>query len=259
VLKLGGSVITKKEKDMTPNLDSIDRLAKEIKEAEAEQLIIVHGGGSFGHPLAKQYNIIEGFRKASQIEGLVKTHMAMVKLNRIVVEALINHNIAVFPVSPSSCVVSKSGRINNFYFDTLNTILNVNFTPVLYGDTIFDDEIGFTILSGDQLAVKLAIQLQADKLIFGADVDGLHAVDPKTDGSARLISNITLAELKGMLQDISGSRTVDVTGGMLGKISELINMVDIDIQTIIVNAAKEGNIYKALKGENVIGTLIKSK
>ena len=57
VLKLGGSVITEKERNLTPNLNSIDRLAREIAEANVKGLMIVHGGGSYGHPLAKQYNI----------------------------------------------------------------------------------------------------------------------------------------------------------------------------------------------------------
>ncbi len=259
VLKLGGSVITEKERALTPNISSLNRLAKEIYEAKAEQLIIVHGGGSFGHPLAKQYNIIEGFKEPSQIEGLVKTHLAMLDLNKLVVEALIKHNIAAFPIAPSSCVVSKGGRISTIYYDSLNAILNEKFVPVLFGDTIFDNEIGFTILSGDQLAVKLATQFKADKLIFGADVDGLYTKDPKTDSSAQLISRITLLELKAMLQDICGSRNVDVTRGMLGKTSELMRLTNMKIQTLIINATREGNVYKALKGESVIGTLIISK
>jgi isopentenyl phosphate kinase len=252
-------VITVKERAMTPDFDSINRLAKEIGEAQVKQLIIVHGGGSFGHPIAKQYQITQGFKNSSQIEGLAKTHLAMLKLNEIVVEALINHNIAGFSIAPSSCIVSKGGRIDSFYIDALITSLHENLVPVLYGDAIFDDRIGFTILSGDQLAVQLAIRLQASKLIFGADVDGLHSIDPKTNSEAQLIPKITLLQLNEMLHDIRGSRAVDVTGGMFGKASELMNLTGVNTQVLILNAAKEGNVYKALKGEKVIGTIVESK
>ncbi len=259
VLKLGGSVITEKERNLTPNLNSIDRLAREIAEANVKGLMIVHGGGSYGHPLAKQYNIKEGYKDASQIEGLLKTHQTMLELNKLVVDSLIYHNIAAFSVAPSSCVVTKAGRIKTFYDDALRMFLKTGFVPVLFGDTVLDTEIGFTILSGDQLVATLATEFNATKLVFGVDVDGLYTTDPKADASAQLISNTTFEELKKMMPKIRGSKTTDVTGGMLGKVLEIINMMNASIQVIIVNAIREGNIYKALRGEKVVGTIIREE
>lgn len=256
MLKLGGSVITDKEKTMTPNLDAIQRLAKETADSHVERLIIVHGGGSFGHPLAKQYMIKEGYEKPSQIEGFLKTHQAMLELNKLVVDALICHNIAAFSFSPSSCVVTKAGRIQIFYDGILTRLLDTGFVPVLFGDAVLDNNRGFTILSGDQLVSALATKFKANEIIIGADVDGLYTVDPKTDASAQLISHITLQKLKTLLHNIEEAKVTDVTGGMLGKILELIPAVSADIPTIIVNAAKEDNVYKALRGEKVVGTLI---
>jgi len=259
VLKLGGSVITDKEKPMTQNLDAIQRLAKEIADANVERLIIVHGGGSFGHPLAKQYKIKEGYEEQSQIEGFSKTHQAMLELNKHVVDALIHHNIAAFSVSPSSFIITKAGRIQVFYDSTLTRLLDTGFVPVLFGDAVLDNKIGFTILSGDQLVATLATRFKADKIIIGADVDGLCTSDPKTDVSAQLIPHITLQRLKALLHNIEEAKVTDVTGGMLGKILELIPAINADIPAIVVNAAKEGNIYKALKEEEVIATLIEKE
>jgi len=259
VLKLGGSVITNKEKPMTPNLENIQQLAKEIADASVERLLIVHGGGSFGHPLAKQYKIREGFREPSQIEGFSKTHQAMQELNKLVVGALIRHNIAAFPVSPSSCIVTKAGRIEIFCDSTLTKLLAMGFVPVLFGDTVLDSSIGFTILSGDQLVAVLATRFKADKIVLGVDVDGLFTADPKSDASARLIPHVTLLELKTLIYNVEEAKVTDVTGGMLGKMLELIPAISAGIMTVIVNAAKEGNAYKALKGEKVIGTLIEKE
>ena len=47
------------------------------------------------------------------------------------------------------------------------------FTPVLYGDAVLDDKLGFTVLSGDQLVAYLAIKYKASKIVIGADTDGL--------------------------------------------------------------------------------------
>jgi isopentenyl phosphate kinase len=259
VLKLGGSVITQKEKPMTPNLDAIKRLAREIAEADVERLIIVHGGGSFGHPLAKQYSIKEGYEEPSQIEGFSKTHQAMLELNKLVVDALIRNNIPAFSVSPSSCIVTKAGRIQIFYDSTLIRLLNTGFVPVLFGDAVLDNNTGFTILSGDQLIAVLATKFNAEKIIIGADVDGLYTADPKTNTSAQLIPHITLRELQALLHNIEEAKVTDVTGGMLGKILELIPAIDAGIQAFVVNAVKEDNVYKALKGERVVGTLIEKE
>jgi len=86
VLKLGGSVITEKAKPLTPNLKAVKRLAEEISDAKVTSLVVVHGGGSFGHPVASMYKIAEGFADKGQLVGFSKTHEAMVSLNKIVVQ-----------------------------------------------------------------------------------------------------------------------------------------------------------------------------
>jgi len=260
MLKLGGSVITRKEKPLTANLSVIKRLASEISSAKAAPLVVVHGGGSFGHPLAKRYAIKEGYKnKASQTLGFALTHQAMASLNKLVVDALIRKNIPAIAVSPSSCIVTKSGRINTMSEEPLKKLLQTGFVPVLYGDAVLDSDMGFTILSGDQLLAYLAMRLNADRIIVGIDVDGLYTADPKRDSSARLVSHITLKELKDMRQQIEEAKVTDVTGGMLGKIAELIPAIEHGVDVLIVNATKPKNVCKALKGEKIIGTLIEKE
>jgi isopentenyl phosphate kinase len=171
-------------------------------------------------------------------------------------EALIRHNIPAVEVHPSSCVVTKAGRILNMEMKPLRKMLKMGFVPVLYGDAVLDSEKGFAILSGDQLVSSLAIKLGAGSIIMGADVDGLYTTDPKTDSSAHLIDHITLEELKSLKHKIEGSKSTDVTGGMLGKMLEVTLAIEHEIQTVIVNATKSRRVYKALKGEKVIGTII---
>jgi isopentenyl phosphate kinase len=256
VLKLGGSVITDKEKKLTPNLSAIERLTKEISRANVSPLVLVHGGGSFGHPVAEQYGLNKGYNDSSQIMGFSITHQAMTKLNKLIVGSLINHNIPAVEVQPSSCVVTKAGRIQTMEQRPMRKMLEMGFVPVLYGDTIFDSETGFDILSGDQIVSSLAINLNARRIVVGVDVDGLYTGDPKTDSGARLIWHVTLEELKNLEHQIEGSKVTDVTGGMLGKMFELKPAVEHGIQTMIVNATEPNRVYKALKGEKVVGTVI---
>jgi isopentenyl phosphate kinase len=255
-LKLGGSVITEKDKPLTANLNAIERLSREISKAGVSRLILIHGGGSFGHPLAKQYSLKEGYKDRTQLFGVSETRQAMETLNNFVVDALLREKIAAVSLQPSAFIVTKSGRINLIEEHILKGLLEMGFLPVLYGDVVFDFDLGFTILSGDQIAASLALRLNANQIILGIDVDGLYTSDPKSDPKARLISHITVSELRSMQSLIREPRVTDVTKGMLGKISELIPAVEKGIPALIVNAAKPNNIYKALKGKRVKGTTI---
>ena len=255
ILKLGGSAITHKTKPKTANMRIINNLAKEISTAKTQRLIIVHGGGSFGHPLAKKYALTKGYKDSSQIIGLAQTHEAMTVLNGIIVNALIRHNIPAVSVAPSSFIITKGGRIQKLDIDIVTKLLKMGFVPVLYGDAVLDSERGFAILSGDQLIAKLAIVLNAERVIIGVDVDGFYTAEP-SDSSAVLISHITANELR-KLQDHAGkSRATDVTGGMRGKIIELIPAIEHGVRAVIVNATKPDTVRKALCNEPVIGTLI---
>ena len=257
ILKLGGSVITKKEKPLTPNKPAIKRLAKEISKAKVEKLVIIHGGGSYGHPLAKEYELNQGFKNTVQLIGFSKTRWAMSTLNALIVEALVNCGVPAVAVCPSSFIITKHGRIEKADWKVVAKLLEMGFVPVLYGDAILDSSIGFTILSGDQLVAELAIKFDAERIVIGVDVDGLYTSDPKTNASAKLIREINLEKLNEYQSMIESSKTVDVTGGMLGKISELKRAIQHGITVLIVNALKPNKIYKALRNERVVGTLIK--
>lgn len=256
LLKLGGSVITKKDEASTPNFQAITRLAKEICRAEASPIIIVHGGGSYGHPTARTYRIAEGFKDKRQLLGFSETHEAMVSLNRLVVKALVDCGLPAFGIAPSSFAVTRQRRIQVFEDEPLKQALKIGLVPVLYGDAVLDYEQGFAILSGDQIIAVLAVRMNAERLIMGADVDGLYTADPKVDPSAHLISHLALKDLQQLRVKIGEAQVPDVTGGMLGKVSELMLPIEHGVQTIIVNALKQDNVYKALKGEEVVGTKI---
>jgi len=259
VLKLGGSAITYKAHPQRANMRIIDRLAKEIEDAKTSRLIIVHGGGSFGHPLAKKYAINEGFHNPAQRLGFAETHEAMTVLNNLIMKALIRHNIPAVAVSPSSFILTKQGRIQELDTNIITRMQETGFVPVLYGDTVLDLEKGFAILSGDQLTARLAIELGAERIIIGVDVDGLYTADPKEDSSAKRLQRVTARELEKFHYGTKTLKVTDVTGGMHGKIIELIPAIEHGVRAVIVNAKKHDTIRKALCNERVAGTLIEKE
>ena len=259
ILKIGGSVITDKNGELAARTEVINRLAEEIQKANVKKLIIVHGGGSFGHPTAQKYGIKEGLKDEAQKIGFAETHHVMTVLNGLVMDSLVWHNISAFSIAPSCCVVTENGRIKFCDDAVLKSLLNMGFVPVLYGDAVLDEKLGFTVLSGDQIAAYLASRFGVSKIIIGADTDGLYNADPKLVRNAKLCMHLTLNELEKVKSKLGGSTVADVTGGMFGKIAEIAPVVAQGVQVAMVNATKPNRLYKALIGEAVEGTIIEKE
>ncbi|MGP3668131.1 MAG: isopentenyl phosphate kinase [Candidatus Bathyarchaeota archaeon] len=259
VLKLGGSAITDKAKPCYVKLNVLKRVVKEIAEAKQYPLVIVHGGGSFGHPLAEKYKLNVGFKGEWQVEGFVKTHQAMMSLNKIVVDMLIKEGVNAASIQPSAFLLTRKGRVTFFKGEVLRRMLKLKIVPVLYGDVVIDKDKGFTILSGDQLVAKIALTFKAERIVLACDVDGVYTSNPKIDKKAEMFRVLDLKQLKKLVKAGEKKSTVkisDVTGEMLGKLLEVVKPVKAGVKVYVVNALKPGRIFDALTKDSVYGTLI---
>ncbi len=257
ILKLGGSAITDKTQEATPRTEIINQLAEEIKRADLDNLIVVHGGGSFGHPEAAKFAIKEGYKEdPTQKFGFAETHHMMTVLNGLVMDSLIWHEIPALSVAPSSCFVTESCRIKFFDDTVFKALSKMAYTPVLYGDVVFDEKQGFTVLSGDQLVAYLALKYKARKIVVGVDTDGIFDCDPKTNSAAKPIKSLNLKELKELQPKLGKAQGTDVTGGMAGKIAELMPAIEAGVKVTVTGATKRLSIYRALTDQSVLGTEI---
>ncbi len=87
ILKLGGSAITDKTRELTPNLDSIHRSADQIAKFK-HPLILLHGGGSFAHPFASKADLQGGYTSRSQLKAFTETELYLEQLSRILIVIL---------------------------------------------------------------------------------------------------------------------------------------------------------------------------
>jgi isopentenyl phosphate kinase len=87
----------------------------------------------------------------------------------------------------------------------------------------------------------------------------LYDADPKLAKNAKLYNHLNLSELQSIRSKLGKSTASDVTGGMVGKVAELIPAVEQGIPVTIVNAGKANRVYKALMGEAVEGTVIEKE
>lgn len=254
ILKLGGSLITDKTRQFKVREDVLERLADEIKDGAKGDLVIVHGGGSFGHPVANKYRLQDGFKNKEQIEGIVLTRRAMGELSRSVVNTFHEHKLPVVAIQPSANIICKKGRIEDIDIGIIKRFLELGTIPILFGDVVLDKDFGFCILSGDQITTVLAEKLKADRVIFAADVDGIYDRNPTKFDDAKLIPKIA-SDDKDVLNGLK-TREGDVTGGMKGKVKEIIALAERGTPSQIINAMVPGRLKKALSGEKVTGTLV---
>jgi len=246
ILKLGGSVITDKNADegVVREADLL-RIAKEVSEFRGK-LIVVHGAGSFGHTYAKKYGLDRGFDP----EGAIITHESVKKLASTVVGALNHFGVRAVAVHPMCCTVCRNGRIESMYLDNIKLMLEKGFIPVLHGDVVMDLELGACVLSGDQIVPYLAKELGITRLGLGSAENGVLDKDGKT------VPEITPEKFENFKHYIRGSESTDVTGGMLGKVQELLELSKTScITSYIFNAGKKEDVYRFLNGESV-GTRI---
>lgn len=257
VVKLGGSVITDKSKEFLERRGVIKRLAREMVGSRY-RLVIVHGGGSFGHPPAAKYRLSNGLKSEEQLLGFAITHEAMVKLNSIVVGALVAAKVPAISVQPSACFVVSGGKIVSAELAGVRKMVAVGLVPVLYGDVVPDLKLGASILSGDEISTYLARELGACRLILGVDVDGVYTADPKRGGAPVLLREIHADSWK-KISFSTNKRVKDVTGGMRRKVEELAKLAACGIEAEIANISRPGVLRRVLSGERGIGTVVRGR
>jgi len=249
VLKLGGSVITDKNRPFTYREDVVARIGREIVRCWPTPLLIIHGGGSFGHPIARQYSIAQGYRELRQLEGFVKTLQAMRDLNHRVVQTLVDTGIGAVGMPASLLFVTRNGVIETALLDTLFSALDVGVIPVTCGDAVFDRERKFTVLSGDRIAVYLAKRLHAKRLVFAVDVDGIYDYNRQT-GEKHILPELDQRRHASIIYH----QVDDVTGGMFEKVDEAFGAAAAGVEVLFVNGLVEGRVEAAVKSGKVVGT-----
>lgn len=260
-LKLGGSLITQKNKPFTEKRKIIKRLAQEIYQARKRKnfkLLIGNGGGSYPHVPAKKYRTAGGVINKKSYKGIAEVQDAASRLNRIVVRALLDVGENAISIQPSSVALTKKSRIVDFYTKPLEIFLEKNMVPVIYGDVALDLEKGCSIISTEELFVFLAKKLKSKKIISAGIVDGVFTADPLKNSKAKLITEVTSKNYPQIRKVLTGSAGIDVTGGMFHKVERYLELTKIGIKSYIINGTVKNCLKNALLGKRVRGTIIRA-
>ena len=171
-----------------------------------------------------------------------------------VLDSFQKNGISAVAIPPHSTLLLDNHEPLRFDTDIFKKYLDMNFTPVTFGDVVLDKKLGFSICSGDLLMLLLAKNLNPEKVIFVIDEDGLFTSNPKKDINAELIESATKDELNEYT--ISKDGHADVTGGMQGKIDTIKKIAGLGIDIILLNGNKPDRLFKVLNGEKTKSTII---
>jgi len=256
LVKLGGSLVTDKASD-EPRVDvpTVERLAAELVAATPRPTVLVHGAGSFGHRIVERTGIHLGLRDDACLRAMGETQRLQYELDAQVAAVLIDAGLPVMPVQASSMAVMRHGELRSMDVTAVREMVSWGLIPLLYGVPAIDRKQGCAILSGDQIAPRIAAALDIPRVIHATDVDGVYEGDPHQEADARRIDHIHRGNWALVRERLADSHNVDVTGGMGGKIGALLADAREGQVTRIVDGRIPGRLTAALAGEEV-GTLI---
>ena len=249
LVKLGGSVITDKSKPFTARNDVIKKLAKEIIKLKNKNtdLIVGHGQGSFAHIPASKYKTQMGIVDNKSIFGFAVVSEMAKRPNTILTQEFLKLKIPVVSFSPMSFIYTKKTKTKKILINHIKKAMDIGLIPVIYGDVILDEtKRGFCIYSGeatlDLLAKKLSKFYKKIKIIYYTDTNGVY------DNNGKTISLITPKNFKSIEKYLTGSSKTDVTGGMIHKVEESLQLVKfLDAEVYIMNGLSRGGMTKICK------------
>lgn len=253
LVKIGGSLITDKNKPFTLKPQVLDKIVNEIKkvfQTSDKQIIIGHGAGSFGHVVAHKYDTVNGAKGAKQILGMAEVAEAAIRLNREVVKRLLSKKVPAISVSPLSSFYSANKKFQSGCFKPIEKILNLGGLPIVYGDVVLDKKIGCTIFSTEKVLAEIGRYFlknkgyQVEKIIHCGQTIGVYDQDGKT------IPLINQKNFNQIEKNLNGSHGIDVTGGMIHKVEESLKLAKLGIPSLIIDGIEKGTLSQAIEGKS---------
>jgi len=253
IVKLGGSVVTRKRETESLRPKILRRLSEELAACREIPLVILHGAGSFGHPGARKFGLAlppaPGDSAGRRARGASIVATEVRRLHLAVLRELVRAGLSVGSVPPSTHATNQEGRLEHLDPTPFQTFLKSGHSPVSFGDVVPDRSWGWSILSADAIAVSLAPVLHASRVVFVSDVPGI--LETGAPGRPRVVADVTPAVVEGLRSHGAGP---DVTGGIRGKAEAMLSIAQGGVDAGLISGLKDGELSRAVRGEFVYGS-----
>ena len=152
---------------------------------------------------------------------------------------------------PSASLLASGKQIVSWDIQPLQKALAAGLISVVYGDVVFDEELGGTIFSTEELFFHLASRLRPSRVLLAGKEVAVFADYPANQAPVRnLDKNAPLEDF------LKKSESQDVTGGMRSKVAEMQALCRQTGARVEIFAANHpGELLSALNGLHS-GTII---
>lgn len=259
LIKLGGSLVTDKSRARSFRGSVVRQIARQLVELRAAhpdvRIVLGHGSGSFGHFEADLHDTAKGVYTADDRLGIARVGAVATELSLLILGELLAAGLPVMRFQPSSMLATRDRQLHALSAEPLLLALEQQLIPLVHGDIALDIEIGGTILSTEALFAGLVKPLSARQVILLGDVAGV------LDEHGEPIPLITPDSFRRVAPLLGGSGGVDVTGGMLQKVTEMIGMVQrhAGLEIVIANGNDIDVLLNLLVGGAARGTRIRAR
>ena len=247
LIKFGGSVLTDKSGEEAVREEVLSRLCAELAKGLDGDAVLGHGSGSFGHRAARAHGCTDGAFPASSPDAAEATRAAALRLHQQVLTCAQSAGLETASCPPADWCRWQD---NSLHADPapVVTALNERSLPIVMGDVVARAEGGWRIASTEDVFLSLASRLPVSRAIWVGDTDGI--LDRAGD---------TIASLAATDQpDINPPAGSDVTGGMALRWRAVQTLAARDVESLLINGLRAGELLAALRGARVRGTQVQS-
>lgn len=226
VVKYGGSAMI----DETLKQDVIEDVV--LLKLVGFKPIIVHGGGKeisrWVDKVGMETQFIDGFR-VTDSDTMELAEMVLAKVNKELVSKVQTLGVKAAGICGKDGGLLKAvkktsngkdlgfvGDVEDVDVKILEDLIEKDFLPIVFPIGMDSNGVSYNI-NADEAAGAIAAKLQAEKLVYLSDVEGVRrdADDPES-----MISELYISEAEDLIADGT------ITGGMLPKIQNCIDAIN---------------------------------
>ena len=213
IVKIGSALLVDEESGGIRRkwLDALADDVAALRERGTEVILVSSGAIAVGR---RHLGLETGTLRLEEKQAAAAT--GQIRLAHAYQETLARHHITVAQILLTLGDTEERRRHLNAR-STLNTLLKMGAVPVINeNDTVATAEIRFG--DNDRLAARVAAMISADTLVLLSDIDGLYTADPRKDGNATHIAEIT--EMNAEIEAMAGEAPTSYSsGGMVTKLA----------------------------------------
>ncbi len=240
VLKIGTSTLTAGTKLISRG--KIEDIGRQILNLREDYDIVLVSSGAIA--TAKQYINISDPGK------LVESKQAMAAIGQPLLMRIYHEIFSDFGIRTAQCLMTyrdfenETSRQNTF--NTITELIKYGYVPIINeNDTTAVEEI--ILGDNDKLSALVATLIGADLLVLASDIDGLFDKNPHLHPDAQFIPEIrNINEARNLVEERDSGLG---TGGMNSKLEAAMICQKENVETWIINGARNNFLVDALDGK----------